>query len=576
MSRYHIGTIFWRIMRTATVCMLALGLFSSPSFAEFSDEEVYDVILEVKHDRRALSQAMFGLEKDGRYYIPLQDIARIVKFKIDVSLEDETAQGFYLAEDNTFAINAKNGRYSIRDENFEFSSDEVIVFKQDLGIGDIYVTPKLLNKIWPLELKVDSLKQVLEIQTTRKLPYEVLQARSRKRTNRLNRTNRDSHLNLDLPKIHNTYKAFSLPALDFSATTEIGSAVGGIGQNVNIRGRHDLLYAQADYNFSFDKDPGNEVRFENSRFLLERKSYDEGDMPLGLQLAQLGDIRPRPSRLIDGSLRGRGILLSTEPQKQLRDFDQITVEGFAEPGWEVELYRGSELVGFQIVDAQGEYRFENITIDYTSTVIKTILYGPEGQIREEEQVYDISQSMIKPGKTIVEASLLELNRDLILSNTTPRTAPDGFAQNFRIKRGVNSWLSAFATFTGMPTPDEDRNYVSVGLDFTFLGLAGLGEIYRDLSGGTAYDLRISGGYKGTNINIRNAIYSDFESEEARFDGAARKSQTELTLARNFKSFLGNLGLRFRFDHERFKSNPDNTEFDFSQSYSNKGTASHPW
>lgn len=571
MGRQHISNGISRIMHVILTLIIMLGIFSSPSFAEFSDEEgIYDVILEVKRDRRTLQTAIFGLEKNGKYYVPLQELSRIVKFKTDVSLENETANGFFILEENSFSLNVNESSYTLRGKPFNFSGDDVVVFKQELGIGDIYVTPELLNKIWPLDLTIDPLKQILVIQTTRKLPYEILQSRNSKRNARLNRRKSDDHLEKDLPKIPNNYRLFSLPALDFSSTTRVDSKKNEVGQNFNFRGRNDLFYAQADYNFSFDKEPGEEADFENARFLLERKSYDKGDMPLGLQLAQLGDVRPRPSRLIDGSLRGRGFLLSTESQKQIRDFDTIIIEGTAEPGWEVELYRNNELIGFQIVDSVGEYRFEDVTLNYNNTIIKTILYGPEGQVREEQETYNVAESMLKPGKTVVEVSALELNRDLFVTNSLPKNSPEGLAENIKVKRGINSWLSAFATFTDTPTRQKDRQYATIGANFTFLGIAGLGEVYKDLSGGTAYDLRFAGNYKGTSINVRNAIFSGFESEEAKFDGAARESRTEISLARTFKTFLGNLGLRFRLDNERFKTNPNRTELDFSQTYSRDG------
>lgn len=571
MSRYHIWISILQVTCIFLMCVLVLGITSPSTFAQVSsEEEIYDTILEVKRDRNTLTQAIFGLEKNGKYYLPLQEIARIVKFKVDISLENETANGFFILEKNSFSLDLKNNQYSVRDKTESFSPDNAFVFKQELGIGDIYVAPELINKIWPLQLNIDPLKQVLKIQTNRKLPYELSEARSQKRSNRLNRRQQNDNVLKDLPNVKNNYKLFSLPALDFSSTTRIDGDEDGLGQSFNVRGRHDLLKAQADYSFSFDKEPGKEAEFQNARFLLERKSFDKKDMPLGLQLAQIGDIRPRPSRLIDGSLRGRGLLLSTEPQKIIRDFDQIVVEGIAEPGWEVELYRGNELIGFQIVDDQGEYRFEDVTLNYSNTVIKTILYGPEGQIREEEQTYNIASSMLKPGKTIVEASLLDLNRDLFVTSNRPKNNPEGFAQNIKVKRGINSWLSAFATYTGTPTRQKNRQYTSIGANFTFLGMSGLGEVYKDLSGGTAYDLRLAGNYNGTSINFRNAIFSGFESEEAKFDGAARESQTELSLARSVRSFIGNLGFRFRFDHERFKTNPDRTEFDLTQTYFNNG------
>jgi hypothetical protein len=545
---------------------MLLGLSSPSIFAQdMGEEEVYDAILEVKRDRKTLAKAIFGLEKDYKYYLPIQELSRIVEFKTDVSLKSGTAQGFFFSEENTFRIDVQNNTYTLRGERYNFEPDEAFVFNQKFGIGDIYVTPELLNKIWPLQLDLDNLRQIVDIQTKKKLPYELSLARQAKRDNLLNKADKPTG-KIALPRINNDYKLFSFPAIDASATSYIGGEEDGLGQNIYLRGRNDLLNSEASYNINIDKQPDESFELNNARFLLERKSYEEGDLPLDLQLMQLGDVRPRPSRLIDGVLTGRGFLVSSEPTKQVRDFDQIVVEGFAEPGWEVELYRNGELIDFLIVDSSGEYRFENVTLNFSNTIIKTVLYGPEGQVNEIVDSYDISENMLASGKTVYEVSALDLNEDLIPSTEDRGNSPEGLAFNAKVKRGITSWLSAFTSFTRTPTRQDDRNYATAGLNLSFLGVSGLAEAYKDLSGGSAYDFRAATKFLGANINLRASYFSDFESEEANFDGNARTSWTELTISRPIKTFLGNLGFRFQIDNQRFENLPDRTQYDFSQTY----------
>lgn len=94
----------------------------------------------------------------------------------------------------------------------------------------------------------------------------------------------------------------------------------------------------------------------------------------------------------------------------------------------------------------------------------------------------------------------------------------------------------------------------------------MAEAYKDLSGGSAYDLRAATNFLGTNINLRTAFFSDFESEQANFDGNARTSWTELSISRPVRTFFGNLGFRFRMDDQRFENTPSRTLYDFSQTY----------
>lgn len=571
MSNHSIGTIIRRTLCGFIAYVVLSGLCIPPSFAEeFGEGEIYDLILEVKRDRETLSLAILGLEKEGKYYLPVQELARVVNFIAETDLEAGTVQGFFISPENQYRINARNGTYTLRDQTGNFDLSEAIVLEQQYGIGDIYVTPELLNKIWPLELSLDNLIQQLDIETARKLPYEMLAERQRNRNRIFGKKKNNKYVELDLPKINNDYQMFSMPALDFISTTRVENNKSGIGQSLSIGGRQDLLKTQANYNFAFNREAGEKLEFENARFLLERQSYEDNELPLGMQLMQAGDIRPRPSRLIDGSLIGRGVLVSSEPQKQKRSFDQITVEGEADPGWEVELYRGNELIDFQVVSDLGEYRFENVALTFGTTKIRTVLYGPEGQVKELEETFNLSDSVLKPGKTTFEGSFLDSDRDLILTDNEPKNRPKGLAHHYKVQHGINNWLSAFGTFTAMPTKQSDRRYATLGLNLNLFDVSSLVEVYRDLSGGHAIDTRAAGNIAGVNLNVRNAFMSDFESEETRFDGAARTSRTEFTASKPFKLPFGSIGLRFNLDHERFKANPDITEFDISQSYSGHG------
>jgi hypothetical protein len=550
--------------------LLCLGFSASPSLAQDTsgEQDIFDLILEVKRGRNILSPAVIGLEKNGKHYIPLQEIARLVKFNIKTNLNAGTATGFYINENNSYALDVSNQNYTLKGDTFDFDDDEAFIFSQELDIGDIYITPNLINKIWPLEINFNPLEQVVNIQTKRKLPYEQSSDRVLLRNKLLNRATAQQP-NVDYPRIVNKYKFFSPPALDLTATTSTGGLIDGIDQNLNITGRHDLLKAQANYNFSFSKQPNNEVEFDNSRFLLERKSYDAGELPLGLQLLQAGDVRPRVSRLIDGSLSGRGFLFSTQPNKQNADFDQIIVEGFIEPGWEVELYRNNELVAFQTVDASGEYRFEDIELNYNNTIVKTVFYGPEGQIREEEKSYNISTALLQPGKTVFEGSALDLNRDLIKNSSHSSNAPQGLAQRYQISQGINRALSVFSSFTQTPTREDTKEYATIGANISAFGLSNFIEVYKDFSGGEAVDIRNSTRFAGINLNMRNAFYNNFESDEAGFGNSARKMRTEFSASRPIKFFSNNLGLRFNLDHETFEDVDDKTEIDFSQSFARK-------
>ncbi|MEM6811810.1 MAG: carboxypeptidase-like regulatory domain-containing protein [Pseudomonadota bacterium] len=539
----------------------------------WQEQDYFDVILELKRDRQTLSRAFFALEKDGKYFIPLQELARTLEFQLDISLDEGLSEGFFLSADNRFEINFLDYTYTINGETTSFSQDRAAIIRQQFGIGDFYLQSDLINEIFDLDLIVNPLLQTAVIQTKQKLPYELAESREQNRNRLLNKY-RDKQGRLERPdnlqKIPNQYKSFSFPAVDVSTFTSIGGPADDFTQRVNLRGKNDLLFTEADYNLTLLRDPDDGIDVTSSRLTFERQSYDEGDLPAGLQLVQAGDIRPNTSRLIRGVLEGTGVLISTESQKQTVNFDQVVIEGTADPGWEVELYRNNELIGFQAVDDNGEYRFEDVTINFSKTVIRVVLYGPQGQVEEREEVYSISNQMIKPGENVFEANILNLNESLLFQDESLENRPNGLAGNIQYKRGINKYLSAFTTLSRLPTEDDTRNYATVGVSGGVGDVSGLAEIYKDFSGGMAYDFRAASQYKGLNINLRTAFYDDFESPRAQFDEDRRSSETDFSIGKTVKTFLGHLGFRFRFDHNTFEEDPDSTQYDISQSYGNSG------
>jgi hypothetical protein len=567
---FHIGNFTLRALRALIVCALILGCFVTPSLADnFGEGEVYDFIFEVKHDRRVLSSAIIAAEKDGEIYLPLLELARVLGFSAKANIEKRIVEGFFISQDSPFIVDLNNLTYSAGGKTNSFSRDHGFVLEQGLGIGEVYLLPDLINQIWPLDLKADNLLSVLEINTKRSLPYQIKEQREKNRGKNL-RVGQTDFIYDHLPKIKNKYKLLSLPAVDVTSTSRWEQKDKIYTQGVNISGRNDFLKTQASYNFRFNKEKDKSFDFQNSRLVFTRKSYEDGDMPYGIKLFQAGDVRPKSSRLIDGVLKGRGFLISNKTQKRISDFDDITIEGVAEPGWEVELYRNKELIGFQTVDETGEFRFENITLNVTKNIIKTVFYGPQGQIEETEQEYNINQDLAFPGETNFELSVLDYEEDLIPTDTDRRNKPEGFAQNIKVQRGLTNNLAAFGSYTSLPTQQDDRRYATLGINFGLMG--GLAQIegYKDLSGGRALELRGVGSLNGLNFNLRTAFLDDFESEENGFDDRAKTQVIDASVGKSVKTPIGNVGMRVNLDREKYEDESTRTEVDISQTYFSNG------
>ena len=64
------------------------------------------------------------------------------------------------------------------------------------------------------------------------------------------------------------------------------------------------------------------------------------------------------------------------------------------PGWEVEAYRGGRLIGFDSVNALGQFTLD-VPIAYGDNPVDFIAYGPFGEVRQFNRTYRVSTDMIR-------------------------------------------------------------------------------------------------------------------------------------------------------------------------------------
>ena len=112
------------------------------------------------------------------------------------------------------------------------------------------------------------------------------------------------------------------------------------------------------------------------------------DQPLLRQL-RLGDglaTGPRPRGL-------RGVSLTNAPFVRPSLLGVIAYAGRLPPGWEVEAYRGGELIAFDSTDASGNYAVR-LPVLYGENPVQFIAYGPYGETRVFGRTYRVSSALL--------------------------------------------------------------------------------------------------------------------------------------------------------------------------------------
>lgn len=511
---------------------------------------IQDLILEVRMGTAIVTPATVVLEHEGRYYLPLVDIAENYEFAItDSDMARGYVQGWYIREDNVFSVDRARREAYHNGQRIALQDTDFI----DYPLGaqdDIYMQMDVFKQIWPeISFRVDLPNMQLLADSDAHFPF--MERRERKtRQEMLNayKNAQGGAADKTLPYLSNPYGLISKPVLDIDSSTTWRGDDGKVIGQLSASGVQDLAYMSADYGVTLQREIDGFRRPDAFRFTLSRETMPDQPLPLGVERVEFGDTRINYRDIISNGTGGRGVYFTTNKNDAHREFDAITVEGKGPPGWEVELYRNNELINFGFVDERGEYRFEDVKTQYGNNRMRVVLYGPQGQVREENSDYNFAQSMLRPGEHSVTGGIIDADRALIpLDKDKTLARPKGVAQSLAGAYGLNNNLTAFATYNALPTTAGDRDYISGGATFSTGGGYGQVEAFKEKAGGHAFDLRYLTELLGVRLNFASTFFHDFESPVAGFGQSAKKQETEVTAMRSFRLPFGALGLQLSAD-----------------------------
>lgn len=525
------------------------GFTGSAYFDDFRQE----LILRVTMPPFLLSEAMIAFQDGPRYYLPVMEMSEMLYFSIDGDVGRGYVSGWFLSEENSFVIDVQRGEVTLRGEKMPLGADDYVI--DEMFDDDIFISYELLNRIWPVDFAIDLSRLEIVVSSEEKLPFQLALEREGRRSRATGRGAQrrvPPHERTDLPFKSNPYKALSLPFIDLEQQLRWSERSQSVASQTSFNATHDLAGMSASYSGTLNVQDGNVQRPGSIRFQATRQAFGDETMPLGVKQVMAGDVRAPMRRLVGNAVSGRGVQLSNEPVERFVEFDQLTVRGEGLPGYEVELYRNEQLIDFGEVDETGEYLFENVPLNVGNNTVRVMLYGPQGQIEERVETFEISGGLLPPGDSRLEVAMVEADRPFIALDSETRARGDGIAQSLYAARGLSTNLTAFASYMRRPLPreDEDRHYASAGAMVSALGGFGQVEAYKEKDGGMALDARFATNLAGLRLNAQTAYFHDFESQEAGFGGSAKKFEADLRASTNIGTGLGMLGLRLDTNYTR--------------------------
>ena len=369
---------------------------------------------------------------------------------------------------------------------------------------------------------------VLLLQSETKLPIE-LQMERQERAAHIHRASFDL---ASLPQVRIPYRMWRTPALDFVVS---GGMTYRAGDGVQVD-RQSSVYAAGEIaHMSYDAQITTTAKGKPNLLRVRAfRSDPDGNLlgPLHATHIGAGDVEGFDSALTGSVAAGRGAVLTNRPLAARTAFDRTRIEGDLPTGWEAEVYRNGELLGFAKSDASQRYVFDDVQLLYGENQIRVVLYGPQGQVRERNELLDIGQANVPKGKTWYWIGANEPGRDLITIEKPPDAAalPTGQA-TASLEHGLDSRTSVGVLARAMLIGDQRLTFVegtvrrSVGAAMFELSGA------RESNGGTAAHAQLLGKFGPAYVNSEALIANDFH---LRGGGAESQREGRLSLDVPFK------------------------------------------
>jgi hypothetical protein len=363
-----------------------------------------------------------------------------------------------------------------------------------------------LSRWFGIGVKPMTSGSVLVLQSDAKLPVELAVERQQ-RAKQIKPARFDLN---SLPQVRVPYRMWRAPALDFVVSAGVTYRASD-GVRVD---RQSSVYAAGEIaRLSYDAQLSTTQKgMPNLLRVRAFRSDPDGGLlgPLHATHFGVGDVEGFDSSLTGSVAAGRGAVVTNRPLTARAAFDRTRFEGDLPSGWEAEIYRNGELLGFSKTNGSQRYVFDDVQLLYGENRIQIILYGPQGQVRTREEVLNVGQDNVPAGKTWYWAGFNEPGRDIITLEKPPDGAPQPKAQaTASLEHGIDDRTSVGVLARMMLIGDQRLTFVegtvrrSIGSALVELGAA------RESNGGMAAHAQLLGKIGPVNVSAEALVATDF-------------------------------------------------------------------
>ena len=479
------------IRRGATALALAAGIGSvpaapayatpAPSWTANDDDRL---LFDLRMKQLRLGNGVRGYQTDKGVCVDLADMIMALDLPVRLDKKSRRATGWLFEEGRTITINRDNNTVQIVNKNLPLEG------------SDLYDTPEgwcvnagTLARWMNVTISVDMSNALLMLSADRKLPFELAEERKRRAGSVQGPRQFDLR---SLPSAKEPYRMWRTPSVDAVVSF---TAIRDQHSGNSIAGRYEFYASGEIARASVDARLSSDHHGVPDSLRIRAYRTDPDGALLGpLQATHfaIGDISAPDTALATTSSVGRGITVTNRPVDRPEQFDSTNFRGDLPQGWDAELYRNDQLLGFAGSRSDGRYEFLDIPLLYGQNRFEIVLYGPQGQEKRERVMVPVGLDSIPPRKTYYWAGLQDKGRDLV--NLGAYEPPDdrGWRAGFGMERGLDAKTAINASFTSIRFNGRRRNFGEVSLRRAIGPTLAELSAASDLAGGTAVRGKLMG------------------------------------------------------------------------------------
>jgi hypothetical protein len=474
---------------------------ADPSQQGWSADPEAQFLLDVRIRHFRLGDGVRAYQTPEGTCVMFGDFIATLDVPVKVDLIAKKAIGWAFKEEHRIAIDLASGTAAYRGK------------QEPIAHGTIRETPDgwcvdtgALARWFGIGVKPVTTGSVVLLESEAKLPVELA----------VERQQRAAHIKpakfdvAALPQVRLPYRMWRAPALDFivSAGVTYRADTGAkVDRRTSVFAAGEMARLSYDAHLSTN-DRGLPAHLRLRAF---RSDPDGGLLgPLKATHIGLGDVSTVDSRLTGAPASGRGAVVTNRPLFAQAAFDRTRFEGDLPSGWDAEIYRNDELLGFAKPSANQRYLFDDVQLHYGENRIRIVLYGPQGQIRTREELINVGHDNVPPGKTWYWAGFNQPGADVLRMDKPPDDDKQPRAQAaVALEHGIDQRTSAGALARVMLIGDQRLTFVegtvrrSIGSALVELAAAG------ESTGGKAARAQVLAKFGSVNVSAEAVAANDF-------------------------------------------------------------------